>query len=196
MHASNEGLSNSSSPTGPPRQPPHTTPIRPQRAPIPSWVWASLLRAGYTRCALGRVILRLTPRGRILRPTPPARYTLRPPRPSSMPSYPPPPPSVRDPASSKGSQTWLRRPQSGPTSSCSLTWLSSFAPLPLVSPLGCPRLLPPSTPLRTPSFSLPPSPPLALKTSFAVFTFLDFSYGCFATLISHVGGTSYDCFFY
>jgi len=56
--------------------------------------------------------------------------------------------------------------RSGPTSSSSLCWLSSFAPPLLVSLLGCPRLLPPSTtPLQTPSFNLPPYPPLALETS-------------------------------
>jgi len=65
----------------------------------------------------------------------------------------------------QGSRTWLLRPQSGPTSSCSLPWLSSSPPPPLVSPLGCPRLLPPSTPLQTPSFSSPPYLPLALETS-------------------------------
>jgi len=41
-------------------------------------------------------------------------------RPSNMPSCPAPPPPARDPASSKQSRTWLLRPQSGPTRSCSL----------------------------------------------------------------------------
>ena len=109
-------------------------------------VWASLLRAESTRCVLGKVISRHTPLGSILMPTRPARYALRHRRPSSMPSCPVSPPPVRDPGSSKGSQTWLRKPRSGPTSSCSLPWLSSFAPPPLVSLLGCPRLPPPSTP--------------------------------------------------
>jgi len=102
-------------------------------------------------------------------PSRPARYALRHRRPSNMPSCPAPPSPVRDPASSKGPQTWLRKPRSGPTSSCSLPWLSSFAALPLVSLLGCPRLLPASTPPETHSFPLPPFPPLALETSQVVF---------------------------
>ena len=66
------------------------------------------------------------------------------------------------------------RPLSGPTSSCSLRWLSSSAPLPPVSLRGCPLLPPPSVPLlRILSSRLLPHPPLALETSLAVFTFLD-----------------------
>jgi len=73
--------------------------------------------------------------------------------------------AVRDPASSKLSRTWPPRPQSGPTNSCSLRWLSSSAPPPLVSLLGCPRLRPPSAaPLQTPSFNLPSLPALDLET--------------------------------
>jgi len=132
---------------------PRTTPFRPRRAPIPSWAWASSLRGGYTRCVLGRAILRPTPYGVILVPTRPALCALRPRRPSNMPSCHAPPPPARDLVSSKGSRTWLLRPQSGPTSSCSLPWLSSFAPPPLVSPLGCPRL-----PLPPRPSSEPPSP--------------------------------------
>jgi len=106
-------------------------------------------------------------------PTCPALCALRPRKPSNMLSCPAPPPPARDPASSKGSQTWLLRPQSSPTSSCSLPWLSSFGPPPLVSLLGCPRLPPPSTPLlQTPSSKLLPYPPLALETSLAVYNFL------------------------
>jgi len=143
-----------------------TTLIRPQHAPILLWAWANLLREGFTRCYLGKVISRLTPHGTILTPTRPACCALRPHRPLNMPSCPAPPPPIRDPASSKGSQVWPLRLQSGPTNSCSLRWLSSSVPPPLVSLLGCPRLLPPSTPpLPTPSFNLPPSPPLALETS-------------------------------
>jgi len=79
---------------------------------------------------------------------------------------PAPPPPVRDPASPKESQTWPLRPRSGPTSSCLLPWLSSSAPPPLVSLLGCPCLHPLSTtPLQIPFFSLPPYPPLVLETS-------------------------------
>jgi len=166
MPASNQGLSNCSSLTGLPPQPHHTTPIRPQRAPIPSWAWASLLRGKYTRCALGKAIFRPTPHGAILMLTRPARCDLRPRRPSNMPSSPAPPPPIRDPAASKGSQTWPPRPRFCPTSSCLLPWLSSFAPPPLVSLLGCPRLHAPSTtPLQTPSFSFPLYPPLVLETS-------------------------------
>jgi len=88
---------------------PRTTPIRPQRAPIPSWAWPSFLRAGYTRCVQGKVISRLTPHGTTLMPTQPARYALGPRRPLNMPSYPAPPPPIEDPASSKGSQRWLPR---------------------------------------------------------------------------------------
>jgi len=128
-------------------------------------------------------------------PQRPACCALRPRRPSSMPSCPALPQPIRDPAFSKGSQIWLRKPQSGPTSSCSLPWLSSFAPPPLVSPLGCPRLPPPSTALQTRFFSFPPYPPLALETSLAVFTFLLFSYGCCLTVIGPVGGIVYVCFF-
>jgi len=143
---------------------PRIIPIRPQRAPIPSWAWASLLPAGYTRCALGKPISGLTPYGPIIKSTRPALCSSRPLKPSNMPSCPPPPRPVRDPASSKGSQTCLRRPQSGPTSSCSLPWLSLFAPPPLVSPLGCPLLLAPSTPPLLPSSPLPLFPPMALET--------------------------------
>ena len=126
--------------------PPRTIPIGPRRAPIPLWDWASLLWAEYIRCALGKATLWLTPHGAMLMLTCPVHCTSRPRRPSNIPSSPAPPPPVRDPASSKGSQTWLRRPQSGPTSSCSLPWLSLFAPPPLVSPLGYPRSLAPFTP--------------------------------------------------
>jgi len=174
---------------------PHTTPFRPRRAPIPSWAWASSLQAGYTRCVLGKATSRPTPHGGILVPTRPVPCALEPRRPSNTPSYPAPPPPARDPASSKGSLIWLLRPQSGPTSSCSLLWLSSSAPPPLVSPLGCPHSPPPFTPpFRTPFSKLLPYPPLALETSLAVFTFLDFSYGCRATLIGRVGGIGYECF--
>jgi len=144
----------------------------------------------------GKTYLAAHPSWQILMQTRPARWALSPHRPSNMQSSPAPPLPVREPASSKGSQTWPPRPRSGPTSSCSLRWLSSFAPLLLVSLLGCPRLLPPSTLLlQTPSFNPPPYPPLALETSQAVYTFLDFSYGCFATFIGRVGGIGYVCFF-
>jgi len=167
MLALSQGLKYSSIPTGLPSQLPYTIPIRLQQAPIPSWAWANLLWEEYTRCPLGKVISRITPQGTTLMPTHPARCTLRPNRPSCMPSYPAPRPPVKDPASSKGSRTWPPRPQSGPTNSSSLRWLSSFSPPRLVSLLGCPCLLPPSTPpLQTPSFSLPPYPPLALETSY------------------------------
>ena len=90
----------------------------------------------------------------------------RPHRPSNMPSCPAPSLPIRDPASSQGSRTWPPRPQSGPTNSCSLCWLSSFAPPLLVCLQECPPLLPLSTlPLQTHSFNLPPDPPLALETS-------------------------------
>jgi len=79
-----------------------TTPIRPQCTPIPSRVWASLLRGGFTKCALGKAISGLTPHGTILIPTRPARYATRPRRPSNMPSCPAPPPPVRDPPPSRG----------------------------------------------------------------------------------------------
>ena len=175
---------------------PRTIPIRPRRVPIPSWAWASWLHGGYTRCALGKATLRLTPRGTILRPTRLAHCARRPCRPSNMPSCPAPPLPVRDSVSSKGSRTWPLRPQSGPTSSCSLRWLSSSAPPPLVSLRECPLFPTPSTdPLRIPSLYLPPYPPLALETSYAVYTFLDFSYGCCATFIRRVGGFGYVCFF-
>ena len=141
-------------------------PYPPSTRPHPFMGLANLLREGYTRCALGKAISQLTPHGAILMPTRPARCARSPRRPSNMPSCPAPAPPVRDPASSKGSLTWPPRPQSGPTSSCSLRWLSSSTPPPLVSLLGCPRLLPPATgPLQTPSFNLPPYPPQALETS-------------------------------
>jgi len=159
-------------------------------------VWASLLRAGYTRYALGKVVSRLTPHGTIPMPIHPACCALRPRKPSSMPSCPAPPPPVRDPASSKGSQTWLRRPQCGPTSSCSSPWLSSFAPLPLASPLECPGLPPPSTPPQILSFSLPPSPPwpsrlvkwflLSLILATAALRRLSVALGQLATFVSFV----------
>jgi len=97
---------------------PRTTPFHPRRAPIPLWAWGSLLRAGYTRCALGKATLRLTPHGGILTLTCPARCALRPRRPSNTPSSPAPRPPFRDPASSKGSRTWPPRPKSGLTSNC------------------------------------------------------------------------------
>jgi len=141
-------------------------PYLPSTAPIPSWAWVSLLLKGYIRCAQEKVTSRLTPRGTTLTPTRPAYFAPRSHRPSNMPSYPAPRPPISDPASSKGSQTWPLRPQSGPTINCSLRWLSSFAPLPPVSLLGCPRSLAPSTlPRQTPISPLPPYPPLALVTS-------------------------------
>ena len=159
-------LNNSSYPTCLQPQPPHTIPIRPQRAPIPSWVWAGSLREGSTRCALVEVTSRLTPHGTTLMPIRPARCALKLNNPLRMPSYPAPRPPFKHPASSMRSRTWPLRPRSGPTSSCSLSWLSSFALLLLVSLLECPCLLPPSTLLRqSPSSPLPPYPPLALKTS-------------------------------
>ena len=158
--ASNKGQTNSSFLTGPPPQLPRTTPIYPQHAPIPLWFWANLLREGYTRCPLAKVISRLTTHGTMLMPTCPARCALGPNRPSNMPSCPAPPPPLRDPASSKGSQTWPPRPRSGPTSSCSLRWLRSFAPPQLVCLLECPRLLPPCIPPSKPPPSIyPPIPP-------------------------------------
>jgi len=142
----------------------------------------------------GKAISWLPPRGAILMPTCPACYAWRPRRPWNTPSCPAPPPPVRDPASSKGSRTWTPRPLSGPTSSCSLRWLSSSTPLPLVSLRGCPLLPPPSTPLlQIPSSKLLPHPPMALETSLAVLLSL-ISYSCFATIIGRVGGTSYVCF--
>ena len=145
---------------------PPYSPIRPQRAPIPLWVWVNSLRVGYTRCALKRVISRLTPHGRILMPSRPAHYAPRFYKSLNMPSCLAPHLPIRDPATSKGSRTWPLRPQSGPTSNCSLHWLSSFAPLPLVSLLECPHLLPPFTlPHQTPFSPLPPYPPLALEIS-------------------------------
>ena len=144
---------------------PRTTPICPERAPISLWVWASSLREGSTRCALEKVTSGLTTHGIILKPTHPAHCALKLRRPSRMLSYPAPRPLVRDAASSKVSRTWPLRPRSGPTSSWSLPWLSSFALPPLVSLPECPRLLPPFTLPRTRSFPLPPHPPLALEPS-------------------------------
>ena len=111
-------------------------------------------------------------------------------KPSNTPSCPAPCPPIRDLTFSKGSQTWPLRPKSGPTSKCSLPWLSLFTPLPQVSLLECPSLLPPSTlPRQTPCSPLPPHPPLALETSYRFIIFFIFSFGCFATLIGRIGGT-------
>ena len=107
----------------------------------------------------GKSYLAAHPSWGILLPTHAGLYALRHRRPSSMPSGPALPPPFREPASSKGSQTWLLRPRSALTSSCSLPWLSSSAPPPPVSLLGCPHLLPPSTSPQTPSCPLPPCPP-------------------------------------
>jgi len=106
--------------------------------------WASLLREGYTRYAREKVTSRLTPHRTTLTPRCPARYAPRGQRPSNMPSCPAPRLPTRDPASSMGSRTCPLRPQSPPTSNCLLHWLTSFAPLPPVSLLECPRSLAPS----------------------------------------------------
>ena len=165
MPASTSESTYSSSLTGLRLQPPRTTPSRLQRSPIPLWVSANWLWEGSTRCALGKVTSRLTPHGTILTPTHPARWALKPRKPSRTLSCPAPRPPVRDPASSKGFRTWALRLPSGPTSSCSLRWLRSFAPLPLVSPPGCLHLLLPSVVLhQTHSSALPPHSPLALET--------------------------------
>jgi len=89
---------------------PHTTLIRPEHAPIPSWAWANLLREEYTRYALGKIISRLTPHGTILMPTRPAGCAVGLHKPSNMLSCPAPPLPIRDPASSKGSQIRPPRP--------------------------------------------------------------------------------------
>jgi len=93
-------------------------------------------------------------------PTHSAHYALRPHRPSNTPSCPAPHLPIRDPSSSKGSRTWHLRPQSGPTNSCLLHWLSSLSPQPLVSLPECPRLLPPGMPPLAPSLYTPPPNPL------------------------------------
>jgi len=148
MDASNSKPDNSSCPTGPLPQPPHTTCIHPQRALTPSWAWGSSSQKGSTRCTPGKVTSRPTPHGTILTPTHPAHFALKPHRPSPILSCPVPWPLIRDLTSSKGSLTWPPRPLSGPTGSCSLPWLSSFALPPLASPWGC---------LRSPHLSTPPS---------------------------------------
>jgi len=153
--------------------PPRTTLIRPQCAPILSWAWESSLQTGSTRCALEKVTSPLTPHGTILMPTRPAHCTPRPRKPSNMPSCPPPRPSIRDPAASKGSQTWPPRPLSCPTSICLLPWLSSFTPPPLASSPGClPSPLPSTLLYRIHYFPLPPHPPLDLETRWWLYTFL------------------------
>jgi len=175
---------------------PHTPVIPPRHAPIPLWVWESLLPTGSTRCALEKATSWLTPHWTIMMPTHPAQYAPGPHIPSSMPSCPVPCPPIRHRASSKGSRTLPLRPLSGLTSNCLLPWMSLFAPLTLVSPAGCHR-----SPLHFTRlsqirfFPLPTHPPQALEARWWLYTFLYFSFGCIATIIPHVGGTGYGCFF-
>ena len=191
--ASNCRPNNFSSPTGLPPQPPRNTSIRPQQAPIPSWVWESLLREGSTRCAQGKATSGRTPHRTTRRPISPVRYAPELRKPSCMPFYPTPLPPIRDPASCKGSQTLPLMLQSGPISSCSLPWLSLFVPLILASLPECPRLFLPFTLPQTRSFPLPPHPPLAVETSWwFILSFI--SYGCFVTIISRYGGIGFALF--
>jgi len=140
-------------------------PFPPSTRPHPFMGLGKFVAGRIHQMRSGKSYLAAHPLGAILMPTRPAQYVLRPHRPSNMPSCPGPIPPIRDPASSKVSPTWPPRPRSGPTSRCSLRWLSSSTPPPLVSLLGCPRLPPPSTTPRTPSFNPLSHPPLALKTS-------------------------------